>query len=719
MTVIEFEAKHRVTITKLMLSAAPKRPLLHTFLLYRTHFITPLSPNNEPVDHFTHLLQKCVTIHQIKHLHTHLFFLFQHLQPSASAFLAAGLVSAYSKLGCFYDARKVFDSMPLDCISNLLLWNSILRAHNKNEGFQDTLQLYLRMRFFRVLPDGFTFPLVIRACAALAVDGVCKNVHCHVLQLGFQNHLHVGNELLGMYGKLGRMDVATKVFDGMLVRTHVSWNTMVSGFSLNYDCNAAFEIFRRMELGGFEPNPVTWTSLLSSYNRCRRYEQALKLFSEMRREGVDCTAEALALIISVCANSNALCTGEVMHGYTITAGFEDYSFVKNSLICMYGKNRAVRDAEYLFSEIQLKNIVTWNTLISCYAESGLCDEAFATFSQLKKLDIYPMVRPDVKSWSAVIGGFASNGRCEESLELFRQMQHSGILSNSVSFCSILSACAELSALILGREIHGHVIRGSLDNSVLVGNGLINMYMKCGSVREGNLVFEKIIGKDTYSWNTMIAGYGMHGLGENALRIFNRMIGSGYEPDGVTFLACLSSCSHAGLVCEGRKLFDRMKREFKFEPQLEHYSCMVDLLGRAGFLIEAYNMVKTMPMEPNDCVLGALLNSCSMYKNTDMAQDTASLMFSHRSAMTGSYVLLSNIYAASGKWEDSAKVRILARTKGLKKIAGLSWIEVKKKVSMFSSGKSLEIEMGMDELYGILQNLSLQMEEEASDIIIDT
>ncbi|KAK1393910.1 hypothetical protein POM88_012966 [Heracleum sosnowskyi] len=309
-----------------------------------------------------------------------------------------GLVSAYSKFGCINDARKVFDTVPLDCISNILLWNSILRAHNKNEEFQRTLRLYDRMRGFRVFPDGFTFPLVIRACAALAVDSICRNVHCHVVHLGFQNHLHVCNELLNMYVKLGRMDFATKVFDRMLVRTHISWNTMVSGFSLSYDCDSASKIFRRMKLEGFEPNTVTWMSLLSSHARCRRFEQALMLYSEMRRGSIDCTAEFLALIISVCANSNALCTGEVTHGYTITAGFEDYCFVKNSLLCMYGKNGAVREAEYLFSEIQPKNIVTWNTLISYYAESGLCDEPFAIFLQLKKLDIDPVVKPNVISW---------------------------------------------------------------------------------------------------------------------------------------------------------------------------------------------------------------------------------------------------------------------------------------------------------------------------------
>ncbi|KAK1393884.1 hypothetical protein POM88_012940 [Heracleum sosnowskyi] len=272
---------------------------------------------------------------------------------SGSHLSHGGLVSPYSKFGCINDARKVFDIVPLDCI---------------------------------------------RACASLAVDSICRNVHCHVVHLGFQNHLHVCNELLNMYVKLGRMDFATKVFDRMLVRTHISWNTMVSGFSLSYDCDSASKIFRRMKLEGFEPNTVTWTSLLSSHARCRRFEQALMLYSEMRRGSIDCTVEALALIISVCANSNALCTGEVMHGYTITAGFEDYCFVKNSLLCMYGKNGAVREAGYLFSEIQLKNIVTWNTLISCYAESGLCDEPFAIFLQLKKLDIDPVVKPNVISW---------------------------------------------------------------------------------------------------------------------------------------------------------------------------------------------------------------------------------------------------------------------------------------------------------------------------------
>lgn len=354
-------------------------------------------------------------------------------------------------------------------------------------------------------------------------------------------------------------------------------------------------------------------------------------------------------------------------------------------------------------------MVSWNALISSYAEFGLCDEAFAIFSKLESLGGYPTVKPDVISWSAVINGFASKGRCERSLELFRQMLVTKVLVNSLTISSILSVCAELSALVLGREIHAHVIKRFMDSNILVGNGLINMYTKCGSLSKGHLAFKKIDGSDVVSWNTMITGYGMHGLGKSALKTFNQMINAGYEPDGVTFVALLSACSHAGLVNEGRKLFNQMKSEFRIEPEIEHYSCMVDLLGRAGFLQEASDIVKSMPMQPNVCVWGALLNSCRMHKNTDVAEATASQIFDLDSAKSGSYMLLSNIYAASGRWGDSAKVRILGQTRGLKKIPGQSWIELKKKVHKFSAGNAVCDEM--QEVHKILKDLSFQMQME--------
>ncbi|CAN1218132.1 Putative pentatricopeptide repeat-containing protein At1g17630 [Linum perenne] len=319
-----------------------------------------------------------------------------------------------------------------------------------------------------------------------------------------------------------------------------------------------------------------------------------------------------------------------------------------------------------------------------------------------------MMRANLVSWTAVISGFASNGRGEEALYLFRQMQCANVMSNPITACSILSVCAELSALNLGKEIHGYTIRSFMSNNIPVQNGLIDMYTKCGSLREGHLVFEKLERKDLISWNSMIKGFGMHGLALDALDTFSHMISCGHQPDGITFVAVLSACSHAGLVDEGRSLFDEMLKDYLIEPQMEHYACMVDLLGRSGLLEEASDVVKNMPMEPNAYVLGALLNSCRMHKNTVVAENTASQMLSLSSNTAWSYMLLSNVYAASGRWEDSAKTRVSARTKGLKKTPGESWIEVNKIFRKFSAGDNVKEDS--EEIYRVLEELTLQMED---------
>ncbi|KAJ4717880.1 Pentatricopeptide repeat-containing protein [Melia azedarach] len=655
------------------------------------------------LDFFDLLLQRCKTIRQLKQLHAQAIV----TRSNTSAFVAARVISVYARFRLVFDAQNVFETISFDCKSSSLVWNSILRVNVSNGEYRSAVKLYVKMRKQGLLGDGFTFPLVIRACKFMGSFDFGKFVHNHVLQMGFRDNVHIVNELIGMYAKMGRMDDARKMFDKVRGKNYISWNTMVSGFALNYDCDSALEMFKRMQFEGLEPNLVTWTSLLSSHARCGRFEETMDLFDMMTMRGVGANAEVLAVVLSVCADLVAVEKGEVIHGYVIKGGFEDYLFVKNALITLYGKHGDVKQAQNLFSEMEEKNIVSWNALITSCAEAGLCDEALAVFSQLEKLDGGSMERPNVISWSAVIGAFASNGRGKESLNLFRKMQLAKVVPNSVTISSILSVCAESAALNIGREIHGHVLRASMNKNILVQNGLLNMYMKCGCLEEGCLVFEQINRKDLISWNSMISGYGMNGLGANALATFKEMIEAGIKPDGVTFVAVLSACSHAGLVKEGRRLFDVMVGEFRIVPQMEHYACMVDLLGRAGLLQEASDIVKNMPMEPNAYVWGALLNSCRMHKNADIAEATASQILGLDTETTGNYMLLSNIYAANGRWDDSAKVRLSAKTKGLKKVAGQSWIEVKKKVHMFSSGNSLQLDL--KEVLEILEELALQMD----------
>ncbi|CAI0383033.1 unnamed protein product [Linum tenue] len=381
---------------------------------------------------------------------------------------------------------------------------------------------------------------------------------------------------------------------------------------------------------------------------------------------------------------------------------------------MYAKLGRMVDARKVFEGMGVRTTLSWNMMVSGYSFNCDCVAALDIFRRMESEGLEPNLRPDIVSWTAVISGFAANERGEDGLNLFRRMQSAAnVTANAVTICSVLSACAELSALNLGKEIHGYTTRTFLCNELLVSNSLVDMYAKCGNLKEGRRVFERIEGKDMISWNSIIKGHGMHGLGVEALQMFDRMITSGHRPDGITFIAILSACSHAGLVSQGRLLFDKMVSKYRIEPRMEHYACTVDLLGRSGLLEEASEVVKNMPMEPNSCVLGALLNSCRMHKNTAFAENVASRMFGLVSESSWSYTLMSNIYAGSGKWEDSARERVSARSKGLKKAVGQSWIEVKKKVCKFVAGDCLE-EKDSDEIFQVLKGLTIQMEDISDD-----
>ncbi|KAI3803360.1 hypothetical protein L1987_31511 [Smallanthus sonchifolius] len=647
--------------------------------VYSAQFQFDPRKHNELFDYLDHLLRRCTNSRQSKQIHAQIV----QFGGFSTVFLPSRLISTYNRFELLCHARKVFETVPIECLYNTIIWNSMLRANVTNGECRETLRVYALMKNLGVLADEFTFPLILRACAMIGHRNSCNLVHCHALMTGFQDNIHVANELLVAYGKLGQMSVARQVFDKMTVRNYISWNTMVSGFAFNYDCDGARETFKRMELDGWDPNLVTWTSLLSSHARCGHYRETLRLYNVMRSKGINPTAESLAVAVSACNDSDLLNKVKELHGYVATAGFEGYLFVKNSLLCAYGRHGVIEGAEKLFSEMRNKSLVSWNALISSYAQAGLCDEAFSTLLNLKNSERYLV--PNVISWSAVISGFASNGRSDESLKLFRKMQLAKVSPNVITISTVLSACADLSTIVFGKEIHAYIIRNLMNADLLVVNGLINMYAKCGSLKEGYATFKNIKVKDLCSWNTMIKGYGMHGFGENALKIFEQMISDGYKPDGVTFVSLLSACSHTGLVDDGRRLFSQMKPEFGIEPEIEHYACMVDLLGRAGLFQEANEFAKKMPLEPNVCVWGALLNSSRMHKHTNWDENPVSKML-EISSETGNYMLLSNIYAQSGQWEDSAKVRVSARARGLTKTPGQSWIELNKRVHMFTAGE---------------------------------
>ncbi|KAL1224091.1 putative pentatricopeptide repeat-containing protein [Cardamine amara subsp. amara] len=665
--------------------------------------------NDQSLFHyFDHLLGLCLMAKQCRQVHAQVLvsdFIFR------SGSLTANFVSVYSRLGLLLDARNVFETVSLVLSLDLRLWNSILEANVSHGLYENALELYTGMRERGLIGDGFILPLILRACRYLGRFGLCRAFHCQVIQIGLQKNFHVVNELLALYPKAGKMGDAYNLFVEMPVRNRISWNVMISGLSQDYDCESAVKVFEWMQREGFKPDEVTWTSFLSCHSQCGKLEDVIKYFNDMRMSECAVSGGALAVFFSVCAELGAFSIAEKVHGYVIKGGFEEYLPSKNALTNVYGKQGKVEDAEHLFRQIRYKGIESWNSLITSFVDAGKLDEALSLFTELEEMNDVCNVKANVVTWTSVIKGCNVQGRGDDSLEYFRRMQFSKVLSNSVTICCILSICAELPALNLGREIHGHVIRTSMSDNILVQNALINMYTKCGLLSKGRLVFEAIRDKDLISWNSMIKGYGMHGFGEKALSMFDRMIKSGFHPDGIALVAVLSACSHAGLVEKGREIFYSMSKRFGLEPQQEHYACIVDLLGRVGFLKEASDIVKNMPMEPKACVLGALLNSCRMHKKVDIAEDIASQLSVLEPEMTGSYMLLSNIYSAGGRWEESAKVRTLAKKKDLKKVSGSSSIELKKKVYKFSSGSIVQSEFAS--IYPVLADLVSHMWEKGT------
>lgn len=501
------------------------------------------------------------------------------------------------------------------------------------------------------------------------------------------------------------------MFDTLPVRrTTLSWNTLISAYSIGCDPNSARAAFASMVGSGELPDAVTWTTLLSAHARCGKHPEVLELFRDMHDSGCEGNAEAVAVALSACPYDGgpALAKGRVLHAYGIVKGVvHGHLFVTNSLVCMYGKLGEMEEAEKVFRGAGDKNVVTWNTLITSYATAGLCDEAFGVLARMEQGG--GTVLPNVISWSAVIGGFASSGDMQRALELFRQMQQRQLSPNVVTLATVISACAEILALQLGQEVHAHMIKAALDRHSLVENGLINMYGKCGRVSVAHKVFNQMKSRDLISWNSMIAGYSLHGLCDEALSMFTEMARAMVEPDGVTFVALLSACSHTGRVSEGRHLFDQMVKKHKISPSMEHYTCMVDLLGRAGLLKDASELIKTMPMRPDLCVWGALLNSCRIHGNAAMAEATVVKVLQAEAETTGNHMLITNLYAACGMWDDSKRVRVMTKEAGLKKSPGQSWIEVRNKVFAFTAGSILL--PGADDIFRMLDDLYRAMEDE--------
>ncbi|KAF5736193.1 hypothetical protein HS088_TW14G00329 [Tripterygium wilfordii] len=445
-----------------------------------------------------------------------------------------------------------------------------------------------------------------------------------------------------------------------------------------------------------EPNVFFYTSMIHAHTLHNLHHQALLLFIQMLNHDVDPNTFTFSSILKSCPIE----PGKVIHSLVIKLGFDSDLYIKTGLVDVYARGGDVMSARKLFDGMPEKSLVSLTAMITCYARCGKLEDARLLFDGLEKRDVV--------CWNVMIDGYAQHGFPSKALVLFRQMLATeNVKPNEVTVLAVLSACGQTGALESGRWVHSFIENNGIQVNVHVGAALVNMYSKCGSLEDARSVFDRMKIKDVVAWNSMIVGYAMHGFSQDALQLFGEMYRIGHQPTDITFIGILSACAHAGLVKEGWKFFNSMKRKYGIEPKVEHYGCMVNLLGRAGHIKEAYELVKHMNIVPDPVLWGTLLGACRLNGCTALAEEIAELLVSQNLANSGTYILLSNIYASVGNWDGVARVRTLMKESGVQKEPGCSSIEVNNRVHEFLAGdlrhwKSKEIYMMLEEINGWLK-----------------
>eukprot|EP01018_Ginkgo_biloba_P028161 Gb_32962 [translate_table: standard] len=593
------------------------------------------------------------------------------------------MITRYSKNGRIEDARHVFDKMPQ---RDVVSWTAMIAGYAQNRRIDEAQILFNKM------PERD----VISWNAMIA--GYVYNGRLDDARLLFQKmpERNAGSwtSMIAGYFQNGRMEEACELFEKMPERNVASWTAMVAGFVQNGKIENARQVFDKMP----QRNVVSWTAMIAGYAQDGQFE-AMELFSQMQRSGVKPNQSTFSSVLNSCARLTAPEQGKQIHTYIIKIGFESDVFVGNALTNMYSKY-SINDAQKMFSRMPTRDLVSWNAMIAAYGLSGRVENARQLFDRL--------IGSDVISWTTMIAGYAQNGYGEEAFKLFMKMQMIDMKPNQSTLTSVLSACSSLVALEQGKQVHAYIIKTQFKLNIFVGNALTTMYAKCGSIDNAVQVFDQMPERDVISWTAIISGYAQHGCAMEAIQLFEQMQLIGIKPNNITFIGVLTACSHAGLVDEGMRHFESMTRDHCITPTVDHYTCIVDLLGRSGHLAKAEDFINKIPFKPDAVVWKALLAACRVHGDIKLGKRVAEHLFELEPENPAPYVVLSNIYAACCRWDDAARVRKMMKDSGVKKEPGCSWIEVKNRVHAFVVGDRSHPQT--DEIYATLYKLSGQIKK---------
>ncbi|XP_017972927.1 PREDICTED: pentatricopeptide repeat-containing protein At2g29760, chloroplastic [Theobroma cacao] len=592
-----------------------------------TCFSTPLKPER--------VTKNPLSINAAKELHAHLIRTQRHEDP----FSISPVIRAYSLAPShLHKAHHVFYQTKEPTMFN---FNHMIRGFSQSNVPNEAIKMYNQMYYLQGFPgDIMTFIFVFKACARVSDVANGQKFHVHAVKLGFDSYLFVANALIHMYSCCGDLGFARKVFDTMEERDIVSWNSLICG-----------------------------------YSQCKKFKELLGSFRAMQEANVKADAVTMVKVILACCYTDNMNLADSMVKYIEENCVHIDVYLGNTLIDMYGKRGLVNLARELFDRMLERNVVSWNALIKGYMKVGDFIEARKVFDNMKQRDVI--------SWTSMITGYSQANQFTGALNLFQDMMAAKVVPDEITVASVLSACANLGALDVGLAIHDYICKHGIRADVYVGNSLIDMYCKCGVVDKALEVFHDMKEKDSVSWTSVISGLAVNGFADSALEFFSQMLKEGVRPTHGCFLAILLACTHAGLVDKGLQCFETMEKVHGLTPEMKHYGCVVDLLGRYGYLERAYQFIRTMPIHPDVVVWRILLSACKLHGNVVLAEIVTNKLLELDPSNSGNYVLLSNTYASSDRWDDATKMRELMEGNNVQKPSGWSSIEAKRMTSSIS------------------------------------
>ncbi|XP_057969239.1 pentatricopeptide repeat-containing protein At4g19191, mitochondrial [Malania oleifera] len=618
------------------------------------------------------------------------------------------------------------------------LWNFNIREAVNQGQAQKALLLFRRMKQMGLEPNNLTFPFVAKACGKLSSLKYSQIIHTHVVKSPFWSDMYVQTAIVDMYIKCNHLNFACVAFEKMPQRDIASWNAMLVGYA---------------QMGLFD--------------------RASIFLHEMRLEGVRPDAVTLIALTQLITHKENLVSVKAVHCFGVHAGIETDVSVANTWISTYAKCGDLYSAEMVFDGIVggLKTVVSWNSMILGYAcfqkfinavnaykmmlHDGFRPDAstalglLGSFVQPEALfqgklihchgikmgwdmdisvvntlismyckcgDIYfarylfdSMSERTCISCTAMIGGYAEKGDIDEALALFHAMESAGKKPDLVTVVSLISGCGQTGALELGKWIENYAASNGLKPDVMVCNALIDMYAKCGSINDAKEIFDTMPERTVVSWTTVITGCALNGEFREALDLFFLMVELGLKPNHITFLSVLQACVHAGFLEKGWECFDLMTKVYKVNPGLDHYSCMVDLLGRRGQLKEALEFIQKMPVKPDAAIWGALLGACKIHRDLEMGEYVARHLLELEPQTAVSYVEMANIYASAGRWDGVSKLRKMMKSNRVRKSPGRSLVRLNGKSHPFTVEDRCHPEGLL--ILGVLDCLALQLKVE--------